>query len=314
MMAEQHPPTPPSEPQKQTVRSPSDSKGVVVWLKKLIHKKSESEGSLREVLEDYIEDMSANSDVSESSIHHELSLLTNILDLHDMTAEDVMIPRVDIVAIDIETSPDELLDVLASKQHHRIPVYRETLDDLIGVIHIKDVLKVLANKQQIVLKNLVREAPIVSPALPVFDLLLMMREHGHHMSFVVDEYGGIDGLVTIGDVIGSIVGEIQDEFDKTAIPEITPDDDGGFIVDARTEISAFEEKFGQILTDEDRDMSDTVGGFIFTIAGRVPSRGEIIQHDETGFVFEITEADPRRVLRVRVVPPSLHTADNTANV
>ncbi len=293
--------------QKHTI----DGKGVVIWLKKLIHKKADTEETLREVLEDYIEDMSSASGTSDSSVNHELTLLTNILELRDMTAEDVMIPRVDIVAIDIDTSPDELLKVLASTQHHRIPVYRETLDDTIGLIHIKDVLKSISHQEPLILKNLVREAPIISPALPVFDLLLMMRDKGHHMVFVVDEYGGIDGLVTIGDVVGSIVGEIQDKFDKTIIPDITEDGENGFIADARTEISTFEEKFGQILNDDERELADTLGGFIFTIAGRVPSRGEIVHHIVSGFVFEVMEADPRRVMRVRVVPPlSNSTADS----
>jgi CBS domain containing-hemolysin-like protein len=304
MMSEQNSHTaPPSQKHTHDTKDNKDSHGVVVWLKKLIQKKADTEENLREVLEDYIEEMSSNSDISESSLNHELTLLTNILELRDLTAEDVMIPRVDIVAIDIDTSPDELLDVLASKQHHRIPVYRETLDDIIGVIHIKDTLKALANKKPIVLKNLVREAPVISPALPVFDLLLMMRQSGHHMTFVVDEYGGIDGLVTIGDVVGSIVGELQGKFDKTSIPDIAPDNDGGFVADARTEIYVFEEEFGQVLSEEDRDTSDTLGGFIFTLAGRVPSRGEIVSHDVSGFTFEILEADPRRVLKVRVIPP-----------
>jgi len=306
-----------SEQKQNTNHEPStqkhtiDGKGVVIWLKKLIHKKADTEETLREVLEDYIEDMSSASGTSDSSVNHELTLLTNILELRDMTAEDVMIPRVDIVAIDIDTSPDELLKVLASTQHHRIPVYRETLDDTIGLIHIKDVLKSISHQEPLILKNLVREAPIISPALPVFDLLLMMRDKGHHMVFVVDEYGGIDGLVTIGDVVGSIVGEIQDKFDKTIIPDITEDGENGFIADARTEISTFEEKFGQILSDDERELADTLGGFIFTIAGRVPSRGEIVHHIVSGFVFEVMEADPRRVMRVRVVPPlSNSTADS----
>ena len=153
----------------------------------------------------------------------------------------------------------------------------------------------------------------MSPAMPVFDLLLMMRETRQQIVFVVDEYGGIDGLVTIGDVVSSIIGEVQDEFDKTIIPEIVEAKDGCYIVDARIEISDFEEKFGQILSAEERDVADTLGGFIFTISGRVPARGEVITHEETGFVFEIVDADPRRVTRIRVRPPETsepHTPDN----
>jgi len=290
--------------QGKPAESPNHHGGVVVWLKNLIKAKPESDESLREVLEDYIEEMSSHSDNQESSVSHELKLLSNILELRDMTAEDVMIPRVDIVAVDISIPPDEFLDILSKKQHNRIPVYRDTLDDIIGVVYIKDVFESLIAKKDIEIKSLVREAPVISPAMPVFDLLMMMRQTRQQMVFVVDEYGGIDGLITIGDVVGSIIGEVQDEFDKTIIPEIVAAKDGSFIVDARIEISDFEEKFGQILSAEERDMADTLGGFIFTLSGRVPARGEVIAHEETGFVFEIMEADPRRVTRIRVRRPA----------
>lgn len=282
--------------------TPPSSGGVVVWLKNLMRAKSDSDENLREVLEDYIEEMSSSSDASSSGVSHELQLLSNILELRDMTAEDVMVPRADIVALDISNSADDLLELLSHKQHNRIPVYRETLDEIIGVIHIKDVFETLIQKQPIEIKSLLREAPVVSPAMPVFDLLVMMRQTRQQMVFVVDEYGGIDGLITIGDVVGSIIGEVQDEFDKSVIPEIIESKDGSYIVDARIEIDDFEQKFGQILSAEERDASDTLGGFIFTLSGRVPARGEVILHDETGFVFEVLEADPRRVTRIRVRP------------
>lgn len=299
------PPPPPSQPASST---PPSGGGVLVWLKKFIKTKPEGDEGLREALEEYIEEMSSSSEASESGVSHELSLLSNILELRDMTAEDVMVPRADIVALNMTTPPDEMLEFLTQKRHIRIPVFRDTLDDIAGVIHLKDILEALVKKQDIQIKSLVREAPVISPAMPVFDLLMMMRETRQQMVFVVDEYGGIDGLVTIGDLVSSIIGEVQDEFDKVDIPEIIGDKDGSFIVDARTEISDFESKFGQILTAEERDLSDTLGGFIFTLSGRVPARGEVITHNETGFVFEIMEADPRRVTRIRVrhpAPPSV---------
>ncbi|HOO51374.1 MAG TPA: hemolysin family protein [Alphaproteobacteria bacterium] len=306
-------PSPRSSIKTEDQPQQSGGSGVVVWLKNLLSTKPESDESLREVLEDYIEEMSSMEGSNESAASHELKLLSNILELRDRTAEDVMVPRIDIVAVDLSTPADELLGLLAQKQHNRIPVYRETLDDIVGVIHIKDVFESLILKKEIEIKSLVREAPVVSPAMPVFDLLLMMRETRQQIVFVVDEYGGIDGLVTIGDVVSSIIGEVQDEFDKTIIPEIVEAKDGCYIVDARIEISDFEEKFGQILSAEERDVADTLGGFIFTISGRVPARGEVITHEETGFVFEIVDADPRRVTRIRVRPPETsepHTPDN----
>ncbi|MDY0028384.1 MAG: hemolysin family protein [Pseudobdellovibrionaceae bacterium] len=288
---------------------PVSTGGVVVWLKNLLGAKPENDESLREVLEEYIEEMSSMEGTKESAASHELQLLSNILELRDRTAEDVMVPRIDIVAIDLSTPADELLGLLAQKQHVRIPVYRETLDDIVGVIHIKDVFEALITKKEIEVKSLVRDAPVVSPAMPVFDLLMMMRQTRQQMVFVVDEYGGIDGLVTIGDVVSSIIGEVQDEFDKSIIPEIVEAKDGSFVVDARIEISDFEEKFGQILSAEERDVADTLGGFIFTISGRVPARGEVITHEDTGFVFEIMDADPRRVTRIRVRHPKPSAPD-----
>lgn len=282
---------------------PSES-AVTNWLKKIMGRKPEGEEGLREVIEDYIEEMSSTPDATESTLNQELKLLTNILELRDLTAEDVMVHRADVVAIDISSSPEELLKLILEKQHNRIPVYRDTLDDIIGVINIKDVLDVLAKKQSLVLKNLVREAPVVSPALPVFDLLLMMRETRQQLVFVIDEYGGIDGLITIGDVVGSIIGEVQGEFTRDDVPEIETNKDGTFTADARITIQAFEEQFGQVLTDDERDMAETLGGFIFTIAGRVPARGEVISHGASGFIFEILDADARRVLRLRIRQPS----------
>lgn len=287
----------------QNASSSASGGGMVVWLKNLIRTKPDSDESLREALEDYIEEMSSHPEMKASAAAHELQLLSNILELRDMTAEDVMVPRADIVAVDLSTPADEILDILARKQHNRIPVYRETLDDIVGVIHIKDAFEALIANRNVEIKSLVREAPVISPAMPVFDLLMMMRQTRQQMVFVVDEYGGIDGLVTIGDVVGSIIGEVQDEFDKSIIPAIIGNKDGSYVIDARIEIDDFEQKFGQVLTAEERDVADTLGGFIFTIAGRVPTRGEIITHDETGFVFEIMDADPRRVTRIRLRAP-----------
>ncbi|MFA7275985.1 MAG: hemolysin family protein [Pseudobdellovibrionaceae bacterium] len=301
---------PPSSLPLRTER-PADTGRVGVWLKNLISGKQHSESSLRDAIEDYIEEMSTQGDVTEPAINHELTMLSNILELRDRTAEDVMVPRVDIVALDIDTSTEDLLTFVAQTAHHRIPVYRETLDELVGVLYLQDVLKAIATQSPLILKNMIREACVVSPAMPVFDLLLMMNEGPYHMVFVVDEYGGIDGLITKSDVTGSIIGEVQSKFDKDISTEITSNSDGTYSADARIEIGDFEEKFGAILSEEDRDMADTLGGFIFTITGRVPARGEIVRHDPSGFEFEILEADPRRILKIRIRPTT--TVPNTSS-
>ena len=288
---------PPSAPDAHKPAKP-DRKN---WIKSLLSKKETQEDDLRDALEDYIEELSA-SETEEVGSVEERVLLTNILNLRDMTVADVMIPRADIVAIDVETSSLALLSLLSEKQFSRIPVYRETLDDILGSVHVKDVLANLAQNKPIVISELIREAPIVSPALPVINLILLMRENKKHLAFVVDEYGGIDGLVTIGDLIESIIGKIHDEH-ETAEVEIVLQKEDGVIADARWPIEEFEKKFGTVLQDEERDEIDTLGGFLFSLAARVPGRGEIISHEETGITFEILEADPRRVGKIRIRTP-----------
>ncbi|MCB1531360.1 MAG: HlyC/CorC family transporter [Alphaproteobacteria bacterium] len=264
--------------------------------------KPKNENNLRDVLEEYIEETSSEVSYDPTSIQ-EKALLSNILKLRDVMVRDVMIPRADIVAIDEETSQEDLLNLLARQQYSRIPVYRHNLDDVLGTIHLKDLLGVLAKGQSINIPELITETLIVSPSMPVLDLILEMRQNRRHMALVVDEHGGIDGLVTINDVVENIVGDIQDEHDMEDEPQMVQREDGSILVDARLDIEEFEEEYGDIFDQEDRDESDTIGGLVCDIAGRVPDRGEILTH-ENGTVFEILDADPRRVklIRIRNIP------------
>lgn len=261
--------------------------------------KGRPDTSLRETLEEYIEEEREGKTAQDSVSAHERELLANILKLKDLKVFDVMIPRADIVAIEADTPQKELLELLAEKQHSRIPVYQETLDNVLGSIHIKDILSTLAKGQKVNIQKLVREVPVVSPTMHVLDLLLHMRESKKHMALVVDEFGGIDGLVTIGDVIETIVGEIDDEYDPDDTQELIENPDGSIIADARYDIDEFERRYGKILTEEEREESETLGGLVFYIAGRVPARGEVLTHD-SGTVFEVLDADPRRVNRLRI--------------
>jgi len=292
---EEEPPsttTSPATPSDVSTRKNSNIISTI--FKKIFGAKTDP--TLRETLEEYIEDI--ESDEEEESISsHEKTLISNILNLRDECASDVMIPRADIFAISEETTQKELLALLAEKQFSRIPVYKDNLDNVIGSIHIKDILAALAQGKKVTIKNLVRNVPIVSPSMHVLDLLLQMRITRKHMVLVVDEFGGIDGLITIGDVIEIIVGEIDDEHDPDDQPEIIQQTDGTILADARYDLHEFEEQFGKILNNEEREESQTLGGLVFSIAGRVPARGEIIKH-RTGMFFEIVEADPRRVHRI----------------
>jgi CBS domain containing-hemolysin-like protein len=233
---------------------------------------------------------------------HERTLIANILEIRDQPISELMVPRADIVAVEADTSRDELLHLLTYRPHSRLPVYRETLDDVIGLVHIKDVLAAIADGRSFSLPEIVRPVSIVAPSMRVLDLLLEMRKARQQMALVVDEFGGIDGLITIEDLIEGIVGEITDEHDRTVPAELIERPDGSLLADARVPIETFEARVGPVLDQEERDEVDTLGGLVFALAGRVPSRGELLTHP-SGLEFEIVDADPRRIKRIRVRNP-----------
>jgi len=227
-------------------------------------------------------------------------LIGNILKVHDRNAADVMVPRVDIVALDVEQPFAEVVKCMVEQGHSRVPVYRESLDDVIGFVHVKDVLAPVADRRPARLERLLRKVLYVAPSLPILDLLVQMRQARTHIAMVVDEFGGIDGLVTIEDLIEEIVGEIEDEHDVAEPPTLIERPDGSIIADARLPIEALEEQHGTRLRPVGEEESvDTLGGLVFMLAGRVPKRGEVITHPD-GIEFEVLDADPRRVKRVRV--------------
>jgi CBS domain containing-hemolysin-like protein len=262
------------------------------------------DSSLRDSLEAFIGEIEETvpDDAPASPISgHERVLLGNILKLRHLTAYDVMVPRADIVSMHIKSGIDELLAVMSEAGHSRFPIYRESLDDVIGIVHIKDVLKYAKTKENFDLAKIVRTVLIAAPSMRVLDLLLEMRLSRVHMALVVDEFGGIDGLVTIEDLVEEIVGEIEDEHDVAEGPKLIERPDGAVIADARATIEEFEALAGPVLADEERDEDiDTLGGLVFYLADRVPTRGELILHPASGISFEVMEADPRRVKRLRV--------------
>lgn len=279
--------------------SEESSSGLITWMKSLLApKKDNSAESLREAIEELIEE---KEDTPQSSgAVHERRLISNILQLRDLPVVDVMVPRADIVAIDINAPRQHLINLLAEKPHSRIPVYKDDLDNIIGVVHIKDMVANIAGGHDFELKDIMREAMMVSPAMRGMDLLLHLRKSKVHIAFVVDEFGGIDGLITINDLIEAIVGEINDEYEFEIEPQLIERPDGSAIADARYPIKSFEAKYGDVFhEDNENEDIDTLGGLVTSLAGHVPSRGEVIRHS-SGIEFEIIDADPRRVMRVRI--------------
>jgi magnesium and cobalt transporter len=258
--------------------------------------------SLRDTIDEMIEEPAAEDPDPLSG--HERVLIGNILKVHDQTAADVMVPRVDIVALDLETPFPEVVKFMVEQGHSRVPIYRETLDDVTGFIHVKDVLGPVAERRETKLAPILRKVLFVAPSVPILDLLVQMRQARTHIAMVVDEFGGIDGLVTIEDLIEEIVGEIEDEHDVADGPSLLERTDGSLIADARTPIELLEKHRGTPLRMVgDQEEVDTLGGLVSSLAGRVPKRGEVIVHP-AGLEFEVLDADPRRVkrLRVRSVP------------
>ncbi|MTJ82547.1 MAG: HlyC/CorC family transporter [Telmatospirillum sp.] len=281
-------------PRESGASEESPVRALRAWLKGL--RRGKLGESVRETLEELIEE---RDDAEIPIDEHERRLLGNILQLRDVTADDVMVPRADIVAVPTRITLEELGEVISAKGHSRYPVFRGTLDDTIGMVHIKDVLMLVASGKPFNLQRIVRKVLFVSPSIRLLDLLLEMRLKRTHMALVVDEYGGIDGLLTIEDVVEQIVGEIEDEHDHEVEPDYVERPDGVIEADGRLPLEEFEARVGPLLDEEDREDIDTLGGLVFFLAGRVPSRGELINHP-SGLEFEVVDADPRRIKRLRI--------------
>ncbi len=252
--------------------------------------------SVRETIEELIEE----SDESESSIEKdERVLLGNVLSLRDLTAQDVMIHRADMIAASADLPPQEMVDLMVRHHLTSIPVYEKTLDHILGVIHTKDVLAWMATGQAASIKTIIREPLFISPSMRTLDLLLQMRETGIKVVFVVDEYGGIDGLVTLWNLVEEIIGDIQDAHEQAGLPHIEVRPDQSVLLDGRVSLKDIPAYLPiSCLQHPASANPDTIGGFVASIAGRVPVRGEIIQHAQ--LEFEILQADPRRVHRLCV--------------
>jgi CBS domain containing-hemolysin-like protein len=264
--------------------------------------------AIRESLEEVIEESERQSPALSAQ---ERTLLANLLRAGELKISDVMVPRADIVAVDESTPLSSLLMLFGEAQHSRLPVYRETLDDPVGLVHLKDVLGLIEPLDNDRFRwrgdsiaQIRRPILFVAPSMPVLDLLVKMRTAHIQLALVIDEYGGTDGLVSIEDLIEEIVGDISDEHDVDAAP-VRRDESGAYVADARVDLDDFRDQtnFSLSLDDEAAQEVDTLGGLVTYLLGRVPQRGEIVAHP-AGYEFEVLEADPRRVKRLRIRPPA----------
>jgi magnesium and cobalt transporter len=269
---------------------------------KFFLKKNTENNNLKQSIETVLDsDLKDTEGISK----HERLMLLNILKIDGIRSSDIMIPRADIGAVELNDSFEKVLEVFIKEAHSRVPIYEKNLDNIIGMIHIKDLVNYQNQKKTETnfLQNLKREILEIPPSMPVLDLLLKMQLTRLHMGIVIDEYGCTDGLVTIEDVIEEITGEIEDEHDEKNLPMLIKSSLNTFEASARIEIDELQKVTNvEFLNSYDNDDVDTLGGLIFSITGRVPQRGEIIKHT-SGTTFEIKDADPMKIKSVKVTTP-----------
>ena len=262
---------------------------------------SSNKENIKNVLEDIIED---NGNSVESIDDGTKKIFKNIIQLNDKCIEDVMIPRADIDSVSSNIKINQLITFINKTKHSRIPVYEENLDKVIGMVHIRDLFEKINKSTKVkrdikISRSIIRKILFSSPSMRILDLLLKMRSEQIHMSIVVDEFGGTNGLVTIEDLVEEIVGEIKDEHDFEEIDIIKKISKKTYEVSARLTVDEFEKKLGIFFESVDKEDVDTVGGLVFNLIGKIPSRGEVISH-KSGLEFTILDADTRKIKRLLV--------------
>lgn len=276
------------------VDAPSgDSK--LSWFKKLFGKDSEQslKSELEEIIQEHEEEGNAPPENSE--------IIRNVLNFSEVKVGDVMTPRPDICAAPYDITMDDLKKIVVEREHTRIPIFRDNLDEVVGFVHIKDLIAYWGAEKPFKIQDILREVLFVPPSMKLQNLLIKMQIERTHMAIVVDEYGGTDGLVTIEDIVEEIVGEIEDEHDEDEAHEIVKLADHVYEVSARVEVAALEEKLGRkIYAEDEAEDFDTIGGLIFTNLSRVPKAGESFCH-KSGITFKVMDADKRRIKRVKVI-------------
>jgi CBS domain containing-hemolysin-like protein len=298
--------------------------GLKTWLARMLRAVfGWKPGSIRDDLEIVLEAASGETGFSPE----ERAMLANILDLRERRVEDVMVPRADIVAVEQDITLGELVKVFEGAGHSRLVAYHETLDEPVGMVHIRDLIAFMAQRAAVdgqsngkrtkpvpagldlkainlslslASTGIIRKILFVPPSMPAIDLLAKMQATRIHLALVIDEYGGTDGLVSIEDIVEQIVGDIEDEHDQAESPDVVPQADGSFLADARAGLDEVTATVGPDFdVGEVADEVDTLGGYLVVQVGRVPVRGELMPGPR-GFEIEVLDADPRRVKKVRI--------------
>jgi CBS domain containing-hemolysin-like protein len=262
----------------------------------------DSESTLREEIEEAIDEAEDSRPVAGDLSPAERQMLRNMLHFGEQTAGDICVTRGDIMAVPSSIAFEDLVRAFADAGHSRLPVYGESLDNVIGMIHIKDVF--IANvdpSRDRSIAALMREPLFVPESMGVIELLARMRQQRIHLGIVVDEFGGTEGLVTIEDVVEEIVGDIEDEHDEAEAGMLTMIDEGLWEADARLELDELAQAVDPRLSSAE-DEVDTVGGLVFLLAGHIPAKGECVSHP-SGWTIEAVDSDPRKIIRVRLHAP-----------
>lgn len=259
---------------------------------------------IEEVIDDHESDAEADPNNKQDVSSLELEMLRNMLHFSEHRVDDIAVPRADIIAIE-ESSPfSDFVDIFSEHGHSRIPVFRDNLDNIIGMIHIKDIFAIVAKGGPFPddITPFLRQPRFVPESMGVLDLLAEMRATRIHLAIIFDEYNGTEGLVTIEDIVEEITGEIEDEHDDEPVPLLVQLENGIWEADARAELDDVGDMIDRALEEIDEDV-DTIGGLAFVLAGHIPTVGERLEHP-SGWILEITEADDRRVTRLRLNPPT----------
>lgn len=285
---------------------PKEQSGFISWAKGLFA----AENTLREELKGVIDEL---EDAESSFGEEERSIIKNTLTFRNKRVDDIMVPRTDIVAVEATSTFQEVMDVFVEGTTSRLPVYRETLDDVIAMVHIKDAFRELVTHKEKSLGSIQRPLLFVPPSMKLLDLLTKMQSTRIHMALVVDEYGGTDGLLTIEDLVEQIVGDIEDEHDEVEEDLLRELPGGDLMVDARLLIDELEGLLGLDLLPDDQDEDvDTLGGLLFTIAGYIPKVGETIE-DKNGLQYKIMAGDARSIKTILIMRRSKKNSEQDDN-
>ena len=257
-----------------------------------------SNETTREEALNYIASNDEDKNIEDTEENNEKNLIKNILSLDDKSVEDIMVPRAEIVSIEIKQNMKEILSLIENESHSRMPVYENNLDNVLGFLHVKDLIK-NNNENQFELKKIIRDILYVAPKSPILDLLKRMRSSRIHIGLVVDEFGGVDGLITIEDLVEEIVGEIEDEHDADDTEEIFKKiDDKTILVKSSYKIEDMEKYYDVKIKIDDEEI-DTVGGLLFFLANKVPKNSQVYNYENI-LQFKVIKASARRIESLQI--------------